>query len=128
MPRILPLLALLGLHIATPASASSQQDQPDTAKVRAVRAMVMSDLRNFVTAQEQHYAERETYARGLSEMENLFAPSPGVTLVVLTSSDRGHSEIALHHDVPGLVCAMYVGNSPPPLGRGREGEVVCKGP
>lgn len=128
MPKILPLLALLSLHVGSPASAQSQQDRPDSARVRAVRTMVMSDLRNFLTAQERFFADQLTYAKNLREMERVFYPSPGVTLVVLTSSDRGHSEIAIHADVPDLVCAMYVGDSPQPFGRGREGEVVCKGP
>lgn len=128
MVKILTLFALLSLHAAWPTTAPAQQDQPDTAKVRAVRATVMSDLRNFVVAQERYYAERETYAPGLRNMRDLFTPSPGVTLVLLTSSNLGHSEIAIHTDVPDLVCAIYVGNSPPPLGRGREGEVVCRGP
>jgi hypothetical protein len=48
--------------------------------------------------------------------------------VLLTASNTGHSEIAIHRDVPGLVCAMYVGDAPRPLGRGEEGEPVCRDP
>ena len=87
-----------------------------------------SDLRDFVMAQESYFANHNTYATSLHALGELYAPSPGVTLVVLTSSNTGHGEIAVDERVPGLVCSMYVGNSPPPVGKGEEGELVCRGP
>ena len=96
--------------------------------VRAAAATLRSDLRNFLIAQETYYADHGTYAPSLHDMGEIYRPSPGVTVVLLTSSDTGHSEIAIDERVPGLVCAMSIGNAPPPLGRGSEGEVVCQGP
>jgi hypothetical protein len=51
-----------------------------------------------------------------------------VTILLLTTSDKGHSEVATDKRVPGLVCAMHVGTAAAPLGLGREGEVVCRDP
>lgn len=122
------LLALSGLLCSLPSRASAQGTPVDSAGIQAARATLRSDLRNFVTAQEQFFADHVTYARSLREMGNIYLPSRGVTLVLLASTSTGHSEIAIIDRAPGLVCAMYVGNAPPPLGRGNEGEPVCQGP
>jgi hypothetical protein len=126
MPKIVPLLAAL---VAIPCAARAQvpPPAPDSAAIRTATSAMKSDLRNFVTAQEAFFADKMTYARSLAQMRG-FRSSPGVTLVLLTASDTAHSEIAIVDRVPGLVCAMFVGNIPPPLGRGSEGEPVCRGP
>ena len=112
-----------------PAAPLPAQEAPlDTALVRATTARLRSDLRNFLTAQERHFADHGTYAGSAAALRTYFRPSSGVTLVLLTASDTAHSEIAIDERVPDLVCAMYVGNAPPPMGRGDEGEVVCRGP
>jgi len=121
-------LLLPALLLWIPATASAQEAKPDSVILQAATRTLKSDLRNFVTAQEQFFADHTTYARSLHEMVTLFRPTRSVTLVLLTSSDSGHSEIAIDERMPGLVCAMYVGNAPPPLGKGSEGEVVCRGP
>ena len=64
----------------------------------------------------------------MTDMREIYQPSTGVTVVLLTGSNTGHSEIAIDERVPGLVCATYVGNSPPPVGKGDEGEAACRGP
>ena len=128
MTRSKLLLILAGLVLLPATDLTAQEAQPDSALVRAATATLRSDLRNFLTAQERYFADHTTYASSLHAMRELYRPSPGVTLVVLTASDTGHSDIAVDERVPGLVCAMYVGNAPPPLGRGSEGEVVCRGP
>jgi hypothetical protein len=109
------------------APAAAQDVPPDSVLVRAVTAALRSDLRNFITAQEAYFADHVTYAPTLPAMASLYRPSRGVTLVVLVSGTTGHSEIAIHERVPGLVCATFVGNAPAPLGRGDEGQVVCRG-
>ena len=122
------LISLAGVILLPATPLIAQEAQPDSALVRAATATLRSDLRNFVTAQEVYFADHDTYAPSLHDMGEIYRPSPGVTVVLLTSSDTGHSEIAIDERVPGLVCAMYVGSAPPPLGKGREGEVVCRGP
>ncbi len=128
MTRLTLLASLAGVILLPATDLTAQEAQPDSALVRAATATLRSDLRNFVTAQEMYFADHTTYASSLDAMREIYRPSPGVTLVLLTSSDMGHSEIAIDERVPGLVCAMYVGSAPPPLGRGGEGEVVCRGP
>ena len=128
MTRSKLLLILAGPVLLPATDLTAQEAQPDSALVRAATATLRSDLRNFLSAQESYFADHTTYASSLHAMRELYSPSRGVTLVVLTASDTGHSDIAVDERVPGLVCAMYVGNAPPPLGRGSEGEVVCRGP
>ena len=122
-------LVLLGVLLIGATRLHAQQPAaPDTVALRAARATLRSDLRNFVTAQEAFFADHSTYARTLRDMAASFLPSRGVTLVLLTSADNGHSEIAIIDRVPGLVCGMFVGAGSNPLGRGNEGEVVCRDP
>ncbi len=152
MTRLTLLISLAGVTLLPATALTAQEAQPDSALVRAAWVTLRSDLRNFVVAQEIYFADHSTYAPSLREMGEIYRPSPGVTVVVLTSSDSGHSEIAifqivqsgverareaitsvleqLREDerVPGLVCAMYVGSAPPPLGSGQEGEPVCRRP
>jgi len=123
MRRVASLLAAL---VAIPHAARAQDPAPDSAAIRKAASVLKSDLRNFVTAQEAYFADHTTYATSVSQMR--FRPSPGVTLVILTSSSNAHSEIAIIERVPGLVCAMFIGDGPPPLGRGEEGAPVCRGP
>ena len=128
MLRSVALTTVVGALTLMPRLAPAQAAAPDSAQVEAARRVLRSDLRNFVTAQERYYADNRTYAGSLREMASIYVPSRGATLIVLTSSDRGHSEVAIYEGIPGLVCAMFVGNAQPPLGRGGEGEPVCNGP
>ncbi len=128
MIRLTLLISLAGVTLLPATALTAQEAQPDSALVRAAWLTLRSDLRNFVTAQEVYFADHSTYASSLREMGEIYRPSPGVTLVLLTSSDMGHGEIAIDERVPGLVCAMYIGNAPPPLGSGQQGEPVCRGP
>ncbi len=128
MIRLTLLISLAGVTLLPATALTAQEAQPDSALVRAAWLTLRSDLRNFVTAQEIYFADHSTYASSLREMGEIYRPSPGVTLVLLTSSDMGHSEIAIDERVPGLVCAMYIGSVPPPLGSGQQGEPVCRGP
>jgi hypothetical protein len=81
-----------------------------------------------VTAQENYYAAHSTYA-GTAQATAL-KPSTGVTVVVLTFSPKGHNAVAIHKDVPGLVCAIWVGqkDAPPLDDRAEEGEPTCRFP
>ena len=125
MRKIALLLAAL---VAIPDAAWPQAPTPDSAAIRTATSTLKSDLRNFVVAQEAYFADNVTYASSVGQLRSLFRPSPGVTLVVLTSSNKAHTEIAIIERVPGLVCAMFVGDGPPPLGHGEEGMPVCRGP
>ena len=128
--RVLGLVAILAVGAAR---LEAQQAAPptgptDTVALRAARATLRSDLRNFLVAQESYFANHATYARSLREMAATYLPSRGVTIVLLTSSNTGHGEIAIIDRMPGFVCGMFVGSSPSPLSTGGEGEVVCREP
>jgi hypothetical protein len=128
--RVLALVAVLAVGAARleAQQAAPPASPPDTVALRAARATLRSDLRNFLVAQESYFAAHTTYARSLREMAANYVPSRGVTIVLLTSSNTGHSEIAIIDRMPGLVCGMFVGSGPSPLGTGGEGEVVCREP
>jgi hypothetical protein len=121
------VLAVAGLAVV-PAPAPAQAAPPDSVAVAEATRRLTGDLRNFIVAQEQYFADHVTYAPTLARLATLHRTTNGVTLVLLTSSGTGHSEIAIDERVPGLVCGTYVGNAPQPFGRGEEGAIVCHGP
>src|SRR2546426_4251942 len=121
MLRISETTVALALLISVAESLHAQGHLPDSVAIQAARATLRSDLRNFVTAQEAYFADHGTYARSLRQMQNGYRSDAGVTVVLLTSSDSSHSEIAILDTVPGLVCAMFVGDAPKPFGTGKEG-------
>jgi hypothetical protein len=124
LPRVIPLLAFLAL---APACLGAQAPTPDTARVR-LTAILRADLRNYIASQERVYGARNTYAQVLQAADH--RSPPGVTIIVLTSSGTGHSAIAVHRDMPGLVCAIWVGQKAvPPLHDGaQEGDPTCRAP
>ncbi len=128
LARLTLLISLVGLTLLPVTALTAQEVPPDPALVRAATRTLQSDLRNFSTVQERYYADHSTYASSLHALREMYRPSSGVTLVVLTASARGHSEIAIDERVPGLVCAIYFGSAPPPLGSGEAAEVECQGP
>ena len=103
MTRLTLLVGLAGVILLPATDLTAQEDQPDSALVRAATRTLRSDLRNFVVAQERYYADHGTYATSLYAIREIYRPSAGVTLVVLTGSDTGHSDIAVEERVPGLV-------------------------
>ena len=129
MSRVASVIALTGLLLIPPATLAGQQEEPDSATVRAATRTLQSDLRNFVTVQEMYFADHEYYAFSLHDVGDMYHTSDGVTLIVLTAAATGHSAIAIDERVPGLVCAVYVGNAPHPLWQQRgDGEVHCREP
>jgi hypothetical protein len=128
-PPLRGLMSRLPLTLAAaaflyPSTGVAQQNVVDSTTIQATMATLRSDLRNFVTAQEQYFVDHVTYARSLQQLQS-YRPSPGVTVVLLTASDSGHSEIAISENAPDLVCAMFIGNVPKPFGTGQEGAPTC---
>ncbi|HEX9729276.1 MAG TPA: hypothetical protein VGA37_12290 [Gemmatimonadales bacterium] len=99
----------------------------DSVSVRAAVAMMRSDLRNFVVAQESFFADNERYATSMTEMAPMYVPSRGVRVILLSASPTGHSEIAVHGAHGDIVCGMFVGTGTQPLPEMREGDVACRG-
>ena len=103
---------------------------PDSATIVKRRAALTADLRSFAAAQEAFFKDYGHFARSVHDLVELkkLEVSPGATIVLLTSSDAGYSAIAIHGEVPELVCAFWLGKSPPPLGASDEGRVLCRVP
>lgn len=117
MRQSLSALLILGLALRA-APAYAQQPTPDSTTARVIQTL-KSDLRNYVTMQERYYAEHRTYAAATSQ--TALQPTTGVTLIVLTASNTGHTAVAIHRDRPEVVCAIWVGISPrPPLYDGAD--------
>ena len=124
-PRTLAMLSVALSTLIFPANA--QQARQDSAALASAVSTLKNDLRNYVTAQEQYYAAHSTYA-GTAQATTL-RPSPRVTVVVLTFSPKGHNAVAIHKDVPGLVCAIWVGSHARPLDDpSKEGAPSCRLP
>ena len=126
MSRILLVLAFVTVVAGMPNVMPAQAQAPDSTTIRAATAVLKSDLRNLVTAQESYFADTMTYAPSVQALR--YRPSRGATVVVLMSSAKNHSAIATMETVPGLVCAIFVGEASPPLGTGEEGVPVCRWP
>ena len=127
MSRIVLLIATFGPLCILARALPAQQPGSDSSVVQPAMATLRSDLRNLVTAQEAYFADHVTYATSLRQLQS-YRASAGVTVVILTSSDSSHSEIAITDKVPGLVCAMFVGNAPKPFGVGKEAAPACHTP
>ena len=128
---VLATLAILALTAPQIAVAQQPQTPPavlDSAVVEAARRVLRSDLRNFVVAQEMYFSRNSRYAASMQEISSIYKSSASATMIILTASATGHSEVAVDNRAPGLVCAMFVGNAAKPFGDGREGEPSCHGP
>ena len=129
---------IYGAALATvlvPCGVAHSQERFDPREVQEADQLLpvlKSDLRNYVTAQEAFFVHNVRYAgrvRSLAESEFRYQASRGVTVVVLTANDKGHSAIAIHDDLPDHVCAIRVGDVPPPLNdAAEEGEATCRWP
>ena len=85
-----------------------------------------------IRAEVARFVENLQYAgsiRSLASSEFHYRTSPGVTVIVVTANDIGHSAIAIHEDLPDYPCAIRVGDIPPLLNDGAdEGEATCRWP
>jgi len=90
---------------------------------------VRGDLRNFVTANEAHFADHHWYGTYDEVVaEGLFTPNSGVTIVSTDGHDGGFSAIGTHQNWPGGICAIYVGTVRPSVTVTKnqvEGEIAC---
>ncbi|MBI5600786.1 MAG: hypothetical protein HY944_04375, partial [Gemmatimonadetes bacterium] len=67
-----------------------------------------SDLRNLATAQEAYFTDNaEAYARRVQDVGYRFRTSPGVTIRLVSVSQRGYTATARHVS-SGLTCSVSV--------------------
>lgn len=119
---LLPLIALL---IFTYFVQMVGHGHPHQAYVAQMR----SDLRNLVTAQESYFADNVTYGTVLRD-SNVpgtvwFTSSTGVTITMGPATGTGWSATATHR-ASDQVCGIFVGDVPPPIRGGLEGEPKCE--
>ena len=91
---------------------------------KAYQAAMKSDLRNLATAQEAYFFDNTTYA-SLESLGRMFTPTTGVTIEINTFSATAWSATARHENSVA-VCAIFMGNAPPPMDEMREGEPTCR--
>jgi hypothetical protein len=93
---------------------------------------VLLSLRSLARAEEQFLETRMRYAPSTDSLR--YSPEPGVTVVVISATQRGWSAKGMWDKSPGRSCVVYFGYTTdvkPPItdfeGRRpkREGEPVC---
>jgi type IV pilus assembly protein PilA len=126
--ELLIVIVIVGIlaAIAIPKFANTK----DKAKIASMK----NDLHNFVTAQEGHVADWQTYATtvagsGAASVTTLiFQPSRGNVIGTINPFANGYNvTIANPTLADAKTCGVYVGNTPPagmPAGA-TEGSVAC---
>lgn len=95
------------------------------AKDRAVRATVVSDLRNLAMQQELHHDRHGVYASDPSLVGH--RGSPGVVITIVEAGPLGWAATGVHQGVAGEHCGIYVGAANPASGSPATGPgaVAC---
>ncbi len=90
----------------------------------ALKATMVSDLRNLATAQELYYRLKFTYATNVSDVD--VSPSPKSTITITEATPTGW---AAWNEMEGTNarCELYVGNASPPLGYAPDSEQIACG-
>lgn len=95
------------------------------AKDRALRASVVSDLRNLATQQELHHERHGVYASDPATLGQ--RATPGVEITVVEAGPLGWAARGSHARAPGEHCGIYVGAANPVIGSpaSSPGGVTC---
>lgn len=128
MRALLQVISLLIL----PASLAAQGARISVPPPPNATQSVMLSLRSLARAEEQYLETRMRYAGSVDSLR--FKPEPGVTVEVISASQRGWAARGMWDKSPGRSCVVYFGYTTdvkPPItefeGRRpkREGEPVC---
>ena len=99
------------------------------AKDKSYFAVLKSDLKSFVIAQEHYFADNFEYGtRAELEAAALFSATSDVTLDSSDGNGTGFSAVATHDKLgtgTGETCGVYVGNATPPDASLSEGAPGC---
>ena len=79
-------------------------------RAAAYRAMMKSDLRNLVTAQEAYYGEHQAYASSLQDIVTDYVASNGDTVMIERVGATGFSAIA-HTSLSKQICGIFVAHA-----------------
>jgi type IV pilus assembly protein PilA len=95
-------------------------------KEKGVVASMKSDLRNLASAQESYWVENRTYYGGVIPAAGfLFSTSPGVTVVIVNSTDAGWSARATGVPLTTTQCVIFYGTTPPIPPASADAAVAC---
>lgn len=110
-----------------PSCRGGNRSVVESPRVTSAANRLRSDLGIYLVAQAAYYAENGVYGESPSQIG--VAPSVGTTIVIVTTSTGGHSAVAAQRDVPGLVCAIWMGGALAPLDDGAaQGQASCRMP
>jgi type IV pilus assembly protein PilA len=128
--ELLIVVVIIGIlaAIAIPKFANTK----DKAKIASMK----SDLRNFVSAQEGHFADFATYATARDNVTNpciaslttvCFAETIGNTFAIIGATAGGFSATATNASLSSpKTCGVFGGNGAPPNGAVvQEGAPAC---
>lgn len=97
------------------------------AKAKAYFAVMRTDLRNVMTAQEAYQQLTGTYYDGpIPAPGTDLNPSAGVTITLSDVTNTGWAATATHASATGRVCAVYGGSAAPPAPATAPGEIACR--
>jgi hypothetical protein len=72
------------------------------------------------------YLHTLAFAGGVAHVATTeFQPDAGVHVWLLAANDSGWSAVAISDIAVGDACGLYYGRTPPPLGRGEPGTLIC---
>jgi len=108
----------------TPEFEAFMQEQRGTTAERAYQAAMKADLRNLVTAEESFFADNMRYG-SYDELGDIFTPSRGVTIEMISRGDTGWSASARHEESTA-VCYIFVGGVDPPAEGMEEATPICR--
>jgi hypothetical protein len=95
------------------------------------QAALKSDLRNLVVSEEAYFADHRTYTSTPQDSalmgRSYIMPSSDVTVTMGRVSATGWNATATNQQ-RDLVCGIFVGDAPAPLGHPKEGEPYCEKP
>jgi len=124
----LQLIALLCI----PASLAAQGARIMVPPAPNASQSVLISLRSLARAQEQYFESRMRYAPSVDSLR--FKPEPGVTIVVISATQRACSAKGMWDKSPGRSCVVYFGYTSdvkPPITEfearrpKQEGEPAC---
>ncbi len=118
--ELLTVLALIAVLVAIAWGRFNRSHQ------HALRATMISDLRNLMTAQELYYRLHQTYAPDIVLVN--IEPSPRSTIHVTDSGPMGWA--AWNEMEPATMdCEVYIGNATPARGIATESSrIFCLNP
>jgi prepilin-type N-terminal cleavage/methylation domain-containing protein len=118
--EVLIVIVILGVLAAIAIPKYSQ------AKAKAYFAVMRTDLRNVMTAQEAYQQLTGTFYAGPVPVPGTdLTTSAGVTITLSDVTNTGWAATATHSAATGHVCAVYGGSATPPAPATAPGEIAC---